>query len=124
MLYRSDLTLIKLVKIIENEVEDVQIVSKDLLAVDSLGCKLLCAFGNDNLFSATSVFLETTPLKILNEWNAKRTIGRAYLSHDDYTTLQSDLYIGEGITEEQIQGFIKLVAFTTMIFKTKMGEYH
>lgn len=122
MLYRSDITLLKLARIIEDEVESVQVVNKDVLVVESLGCKFLCCFNNDNTLSLTSMFRESTPLKKINEWNSQRTIGRAYLNDADHTILQSDLYVGDGITEEQICGFIKHVAFLGMMFKMTMGD--
>lgn len=122
MLYRSDITLIKLAKIIEDEVDSVEVASKDVLAVKSHRCIFLCAFSNDNVLSLMSIFEESTSLKKLNEWNGERTIARAYLNDSDNTVLQSDLYIGEGVTEEQICGFIKLAAFTGMVFKETMGD--
>lgn len=122
MLYRSDLTLIKLANLIEDEVENIRIVNKDVLAFDCNGCKILCGFNNDNAFSATVIFQESTPLRKLNEWNGERTIARAYLNDSDNTVLQSDLYVGDGISEEQICGFIKHSAFLAMIFKMTMGE--
>lgn len=122
MLYRSDLNLIKLASIIEDDVEDIEIFNKNFISFRKYDYKCLLGFHNDLTLSLISGFKEAYPLRKLNDWNREATLISACADSEGRTMLQADFYIGEGLTEEQICGFVNQASAAFIVFAIEMDK--
>jgi hypothetical protein len=65
------------------------------------------ALSDPNFLQLYNGFTDVHPtLATVNEWNQKNTLSRAYVAKDGTASLESDLFLGGGVTTETVELFI------------------
>ncbi len=84
-------------------------MDKDSISMTYEGSKILLVRYDDgdwqSYYGTSGIYM--TPAQI-NEWNRTKRLNRAYIDSDGNPVIESDLLVGDGITDGQFMNFVKV----------------
>ncbi len=84
-----------------------------IVLVDKDGGALQCYFKMSGTMAT---------LRKINDWNKSKRFSRAYLNDDGDPTLESDLSVRRGVSEESVEGFLALFGESVKAFVKEVCE--
>lgn len=103
------------------EVKEFKEVGNNTYRFEVNGLKM-ALFNKGETMQLYAVFNGKVTLSRINEWNKTKRFSRAYLDRDDDPVLESDLDLEGGVTEENVDAWIRTYVLSLRLFKKHLEE--